>query len=441
MSGKSTLAALATGLALMLAVMAAACGGDDDAADENGNGAAAPGDVSFDLRIGVVTSFTGDLSAFGQPIDQAARIAAGVVQEAVERNDLSGVSVEIVASEDDQTQATAGVEAATKLVQTDNVQVIVGALASAVTTPIAESVTIPNQIVQISPASTSPALTDLADDGYFFRTPPSDALQGRVLGEALAEEFGAEATINTGTRNDAYGTALTGVFEEAWRENGGTIGTSVRWNPEAATFDSEAQQLAGGDPDGWLIIDFPETFARVGPALVRAGGWDPARTFTADGLRSTGLTEEVGAQATNGLRGTAPTSEGAPAGEAFGTLFEERAEGGVERQTFDAQTFDAVILAFLAALKAGSSEPADIRDNLQDVSGPGGEQYTFEDIDGAIQAIRAGDDIDYEGASGPVDFDDNGDPGAALYEVWQLEGGELTTLRSFQYGEGGVVED
>jgi ABC-type branched-subunit amino acid transport system substrate-binding protein len=414
--------------ALVFALLRFGDGGDDGPAPTTAEGA------SFDLRMGVVTSFTGDLSPFGEPIDRSARIAADLINEPLERTGVGGVSVEIVATEDDQTEATAGVEAATKLVQTDDVQVIVGALASAVTTPIAESVAIPNGIVQISPASTSPALSDLDDNGFFWRTPPSDALQGRVLARAIADELGNDATINTGTRNDAYGTALTGVFEEAWREGGGTIGRSVRWNPEAATFDSEAQRLAGGSPDGWLVIDFPETWARVGPALVRAGGWDPARTFTADGLRNTELPGDVGEEATEGMRGTAPTSEGAPAGEAFGRVFAERAQG-VSRQTFDAQAFDAVMVGFLAALRGGSADPETIRDNLQDVSGPGGDKYTFEQLDQAIQALLDGETIDYEGASGPIDFDENGDPGAALYEVWAFENGEIQTRETFDFDQ------
>lgn len=397
----------------------------------------AAGDVeAFDLRVGIVTSFTGDLSAFGQPLDQAARIAADLINESLERVGLDDVSLTVVASEDDQTQATAGVEAATKLVQSDNVSVIVGSLASAVTIPIAESVAIPNRVVLISPASTSPAISDLDDDGFVWRTPPSDALQGRVLAEALANEFGADATINTGTRNDAYGTALVGVFEEAWVENGGTIGRSVRWNPEAPTFDSEALQLAGGNPDGWLIIDFPETWARIGPALVRAGGWDPSRTFTADGLRSSTLPTEAGEQATEGMRGTAPTSEGAPAGDAFDTVFTERAAAGVTRQTFDAQAFDAMIVAFLAALRAGSSDPEAIRDNLQAVTSAPGTQVTFEDLDEAIRLLTRGEEIDYQGASGPIDFDENGDPGSALYEIWRFEGGEIVTEDTVTFGEG-----
>ncbi len=399
--------------------------GDDNGADVE----------AFDLRVGVITSFTGDLSAFGQPLDQAARIAADLINESIERVGIEGVSLTVAASEDDQTQATAGVEAATKLVQTDNVSVIVGSLASAVTTPIAESVAIPNRVVMISPASTSPAISDLDDDGFVWRTPPSDALQGRVLAQAMAGEFGAEATINTGTRNDAYGTALVGVFEQAWEEGGGTIGRSVRWNPEAPSFDSEAQQLAGGDPDGWLIIDFPETWARVGPALVRAGGWDPTLTFTADGLRSSTLPDEVGAPATDGMRGTAPTSEGAPAGDAFDRVFRERAPSGVDRQTFDAHAFDAVIVGFLAAVRAGSSDPEAIRDNLQAVTGPPGRQVTFEDLDEAIRLLADGEDIDYEGASGPIDFDANGDPGSALYEIWRFDGGEIVTEETLTFEE------
>lgn len=421
-----------------LAFLVAGCGGDDDddeavdvpTAEEPAEEPTE--DVSFDLRMGVVTSFTGDLSPFGEPIDRSASLAVEVIQEALDEAGVSGVNVEIVDSQDDQTDATPGVEAATALVQTQNVSVIMGSLASAVTIPIAESVTVPNQIVQISPASTSPAITELEDDGYLWRTAPSDALQGQVLAQAMADEFGADATVNTGSRNDAYGVALTEQFENAWREGGGTIGQSIRWDPAAATFDTEAGQLTQGSPDAWMIIDFPETWARMGPALVRAGGWDPTRTFTADGLRNSELPGDVGDQATEGMRGTAPTSEGAPAGDAFNSLWEERVD--IPRQTFDAQAFDAIIVAFLAAMQARSGDATDIRDNLQSVSGPGGEQYTFENLADAIRALVDGEEIDYEGASGPLDFDENGDPGAALYEVWGFEDGEIVTTDTVDFG-------
>lgn len=92
------------------------------------------------------------------------------------------------------------------------------------------------------------------------------------------------------------------------------------------------------------------------------------------------------------------------------------------------------MVAFLAALQAGSSDPADLKEELAAVSGPPGEKYTFEQLDEAIQAILDGEDVDYEGAWGPINFDENGDPGSAIYEVWQFDGGEVATLDTFTFG-------
>jgi ABC-type branched-subunit amino acid transport system substrate-binding protein len=415
-----------------LVLAAAGCGGDDE--EEAAPEEQPAEEVSFDLTIGHVAPFTGDLSDFGPPGDKAAKVAAELIDEAVQELGLD-ISVEYLA-EDSQTDATAGVEAATKLVQTDGAQVIIGAWASAVTIPVAESVMVPNGIVQISPASTSPAIEFIEDDDWLWRTAPSDTIQAELLVRELSAEFGADATLNTGTRNDAYGTALIAKFEEFWEEAGGSVGNSVRWNPDAPTFDSEAQQLASANPDGWVIVDFPETWAKFGPALVRAGGWDPTRTFTTDGLASDALPEDAGGQATEGMRGTRPAPGGAaPAGDAFGRVFEERGDPDIARQTFDAQTFDAVMVAFLAAVKAGSSDPEGIRDNLQDVSGPPGDAYTFEELGDAITALLNGDDIDYEGASGVVNFGDNGDPSpeGAIYETWEFSDGTLASLETFTF--------
>jgi branched-chain amino acid transport system substrate-binding protein len=302
---------------------------------------------------------------------------------------------------------------------------------------MAESVAIPNQVVQITPTSTAPEITDLADDGYLWRILSSDNLQGSALVDAVADAFGSDATINVGARNDAFGTALKQLFEDGWEEQGGTVGASVAWNPEAATFDTEAGQLAGGSPDGWIIIDFPETFAKVGPALVRAGGWDPSMTFMTEAMRNADELTKIGAQATEGLRGTAPTSEDAPARDAFDALFEQEASEGTPLTGFEGASFDAVMLAFLAALDAGSSDPEAIKGSLQAISGPPGEKYTFEQLDQAVQDLLDGKDIDYEGAWGPIDFDENGDPGSAIYEVWQFDGSEVSTLETFRFEGAG----
>jgi ABC-type branched-subunit amino acid transport system substrate-binding protein len=424
---------------LVLALALASCGGDDAAEPEPSPTAPAAGTEdggeapSFELRVGGVLPLTGDLASFGPSIAEGLRIGVDRIQQAIDEAGLEDVQITLVGIEDGETRAPAGVEAATKLVETDRVHVLIGEMASSVTIPIAQSVTIPNGIVQITPTSTAPDITDLEDDGFLFRILSSDVFQGRALAQAAIEAFGEDATVNVGARNDAFGRALQDLFVEEFESRGGTIGRSVTWNPEAAAFDSEAQELAGGEPDGWVIIDFPDTFARFAPPLVRAGGWDPARTFMTEAMRNADELREIGEQATEGIRGTAPTSEVAPARQPFDELFRAEASENTPLTGFEGSSFDAVMLAFLAALEARSSEPEQIRDHLQSVSGPPGRKVTFEELDVAVEELLAGNEIDYEGAWGPIDFDDNGDPGSAIYEVWRFAGGEVETERTFTF--------
>jgi branched-chain amino acid transport system substrate-binding protein len=415
-------------LVAVFGLVAAACNsGTTGGASPSASAGSAP---SFDLKVGDLVSLTGDLADYGPPIDKGAAVGAKVVNDALARLGLDNqLKVEIVDTEDDQTDAKAGVEAATKLVQVDHVDMVMGALPSTVTEAVAQSVTVPNHVVEISPSSTDPAITNLSDQGYLFRTAPSDAAQAHYLVKLMGQKFGSDATVNVGARNDSYGTGLEGAFGAAWEAAGGTIGQSITWNPDAATFDTEAQKLVGGSPDAWLIIDFPETFAKVAPALVRAGGWDPSRTFVTDGLRDTKLPAKVGTQATEGLSGTSPTTASNPAAAGFDQLFASTPPSNVKRGTFDVNAFDAVILSFLAALKAGTADPTVWKDDLAAVSGPGGKQYAYRQLDQAIKDVIAGKDIDYEGASGPINFDENGDP-AGLYDEWTFNGGKISVIQA-----------
>jgi branched-chain amino acid transport system substrate-binding protein len=129
------------------------------------------------------------------------------------------------------------------------------------------------------------------------------------------------------------------------------------------------------------------------------------------------------------LLGTTPTTASLPAAQGFDQVFDATAPQGVKRGTYDVNAFDAVILAFLAALKAGTADPTMWKDQLVDVSGPEGTKVTYRDLSQAIQAILAGQDIDYEGTSGPIDFDENGDP-SGLYDQWTFENGKIKTLES-----------
>ena len=420
MRGRKLFAVASSVAALSLGV--AACGDDDSTTGGDSGG----GETSLDLVIGDSLPLSGDLADFGPPGQKAADLAIADIQSAI---DEAGVdhTVEIV-HEDNGGGADpqAAVQAARKLTSSDGASCIAGAWASSDTIPTAESVAIPEEVTLVSPASTSDEITGLDDDGLVNRTSPPDSFQGPTLANYVADQLGgAEGkTVNIGARNDAYGNGLAETFSAAWEGMGGEIGAEEIYDPKLPNYDTEAESIVGGSPDAIVIVDFPETYNKVGPALVRTGEFDASKTFVTDGLISGDLAESAGEDAVNGLRGTAPGApDDDPATKAFDAAYTKADPTDVERQTFDAQNYDAVVLCYLAAVAAGSTEGADIASTIQDVSAPGGDPYTPEELPEAIEALQNGDDIDYQGASGAIDMDENGDATAGVYDIYEFKDG------------------
>lgn len=406
--------------ALVLALGVVACGDDDG--DEGGGGGGA---AQLDLVIGNLVPLTGDLSPYGPAGQKAGDLAAQEINATIRRVGVDH-TVELV-TEDGASDDQGGVQAARKLIA-DGATCISGDYASTATVAVARSVTVPEGVMLISPASTADALTDLDDDGLFSRTAPPDGLQGKALADRIDQELGGlqGKTINIGARNDLYGTGFADSLEAELEERGATVAEKVIYDPEQPSYNSEAEQITSGNPDNFVIIDFPETFAKLGPALVRTGNWEAEKTFITDGLSSTELTEEVGGEATEGMLGTAPGTFSGDAPDAFDRLYKQAP--GPPRNLFDSTTFDDVILCYLAAVAAESTDGAEIAEAIVDVTGPPGTKYTFEQLPQAIEAIQSGEDIDYEGASGPVDWDENGDLSRYIYDISEFKGGKLVKL-------------
>ena len=396
----------------------AACG-DDDEADSGGDGGGG-GETSLDLVVGDLVPLTGDLDAFGPGGQKAADVAVEQINAAIEEAGVDH-TVEVL-HEDDQTDAQAATQAARKQLG-EGANCFAGSWASSATIPVFESVSSREEILQISPSSTSDEITEIDDDGLLNRTAPADRNQAIALADSIEEGLGgAEGTvINIGARNDAYGTGLGEQFASVWEERGGEIGESVVYDPEQPSYNTEAEQIVAGDPDGYLFVDFPDPFGEVGAALVRTGAWDPEISYVTDGLAFPNLPGLIGEDITEGLIATLP---GSPNGETAADAFDAAYTGasGPDRSPYDAQNFDAVMLCYLSAVAAGSTEGPDMAEVLADVSGPPGDKYTFEDLAGAIEALQNGDDIDYEGASGPIDLDENGDPSTGVYDIYQYKG-------------------
>ena len=404
--------------AFVLAFGLVACGDDDETGGGDGGG-------QLSLTIGNLVPLTGDLAPYGPAGQKAGELAAQQIDAAIGKAGVDQ-TVELV-TEDGASDDQGGVQAARKLIA-DGATCISGDYASTATVAVARSVTVPDGVMLISPASTADALSDLEDDGLFARTAPPDGLQGTALADRMEQELGGlqGKTINIGARNDLYGTGFADSLEAELEERGATVAEKIIYDPEQPSYNSEASQLTSGNPDNFVIIDFPETFAKLGPALARTGNWEPSQTFITDGLSSTDLTELVGPDETDGMLGTAPGAFSGDAPDAFDQLYKQAP--GPARNLFDAPVFDNVILCYLAAVAAGSSDGEAIAESIVDVTGPGGAKYTFEQLPQAIEALENGEDIDYEGASGPIDWDEGGDLSRYIYDISEFKGGELVKL-------------
>ena len=192
------------------------------------------------LKIGILVPFTGDLSDFGPAFFDAAKLAA---QEINAAGGVFGQDIVLVDADTGTVEAT-GVESANTLIDVEGVSAIVGAASSGVTLPIAEAVTGPACILMISPSSTSPALTLVADNDFLFRSTISDAAQGVVLAE-LAIDLGF-TSVCTFFVNTAYGEGLADQFKETFEALGGTVPAAVPHEQEQTSYTSELQSCVEG---------------------------------------------------------------------------------------------------------------------------------------------------------------------------------------------------
>lgn len=376
------------------------------------------------IKIGVMLPFTGPLSEFGGNFQNAADLAAKHLADA-------GVPVELVYA-DTQTSAIPAVEAARKLVDVDQVFAVIGAAASGVTIPIAQSVTIPKQIPQVSYASTSPLISLLPDDqgkNFLYRTCPSDALQGVVLGRLAAEQGYKTASVIF--VNNPYGQGLTDVFKASFEQQGGKVLVTVPHDEAAApTYVAELRKAAEGNPDVLVAISYPG-HATIYLREAFEGNFFSKFLFV-DGTKSEEIIAAVGAASLEGMLGTAPGSEKGPSLDAFITSYEAEF-GEVPPLPFMENVYDAVMVAALAGLRAqlaGDLTPLTLRNELSVVAGPPGEVVIpgAEGIKRAVDLLKNGQDINFEGAAGAIDFDASGDVVTPI-EIWKYAGGTIQTVR------------
>ncbi|TQN31475.1 amino acid/amide ABC transporter substrate-binding protein (HAAT family) [Haloactinospora alba] len=379
----------ATAAAITLGLTACGGGGEDQTLD-----------------YGYVFPETGDLSHLGPPQISAAKFA---LQEI---NDAGGVldsEVPEIMSGDEANDAAKANDAADRLID-QNADVILGAASTDMTLAIIDKVTGAEKM-QCSGSNTAPDLAKDNDTEYYVRTAPSDLLQGPVLSQEIASD--GHQSVSIAYRADDYGEGLANATADALEENGITVDYNEGYDPNAPNFDSVVSDIEGADSDATVLVSFEEG-VQIITGLIEAG-IDADQMYGTDGLNDETLGESVGGDDPSimeGFKGTAPGS-----GEGFLdelTAYDE----DLEVFQFAGQVYDCAIVTALAAEQAESTDPTVFVDEIQAVSREGTECSSFEQC---RDLIREGEDIDYEGASGPIDFDGKGDVTAAAMQVYGFD--------------------
>lgn len=372
------------------------------------------------IKIGALMSFTGALAPYGPPIANGALLAVEQINAA---GGVLGKRLELI-TEDDGTSPDVGRNAASKLVEIDGVSAIVGALSSGVTLA-ASSVTIPAEVVLMSPASTAPSIPALNDDDYVFRTVVSDEVQGVVMAR-LAWLLG-HRTASTIFVNNDYGKGLADTFRNTFQALGGQILAEVPYEENKSSYRGEVESLFAGSPDVLVLVSYPVDGNKQIVEAVEAGY--QGKFLFSDGMKGEGVAPGPACAAAD---------EPGPIEGAYGTVAasgfcaaefdaDYNAAFGASTVPYNYNAYDAIMLIALAMLRAGDASGPAIRDNLRAVANPPGEPIYYGEWAKAVALLNAGEDIDYQGVSGLVDFKDTGDVAGGIL-IWRIEGCQVKAV-------------
>ena len=388
---------------LGVAVLAlSACADDGDGEEPGGGGT----DFEGTLNVGLILPQTGGLSEYGQGMIAAAEMA---IEEVNENGGVWGNDVEYQIRDEGPAEDAEVVQQAADFMISQGVNAVIGAASSTASLNIIEAL-YNQRIIQISPSNTGPDFTGHQYGRYYFRTAPSDIIQG----SALAEEILADGmqTIGIMAQQTAYGEGLANQIESVVTAGGGEVVAKEFYDLATTEYGATVQQLVDADPDAIVLISYQEA-VQIIPALVGAGlGPDTKQWYFVDGNRLD-YSQDFEPGLMEGVKASQPGGESEPT-EFYNRLDEYRPN--LPQRAYTPESYDAVILLALAAIQANTDDPDALAEAMVDVSKGGTKCTTFAQC---RELIENGEDIDYDGISGPVDFTDDGDPGRAEIGIFQ----------------------
>jgi ABC-type branched-subunit amino acid transport system substrate-binding protein len=387
-----------------------ACGGDDgddttaEPKDDTSSSAAPAAKGDGTLKIGTLLPQTGSLAFLGPPEFAGVDLA---LQDINDAGGVNGKQVEKVDSDSGDTSTDTASQSVDRLLS-NNVDAIVGAASSSVSLSVIDKITGAG-VVEISPANTSDELTTYDDKGLYFRTAPPDVLQGRVLGDLILSD--GNSTVGILALQDSYGTGLAESTTKSITDGGGEVVETVVYDPKAASFSSEVGKIKAADPEAIAVIAFDET-KKIIPEMVKQGiGPDTKKIYFVDGNLAS-YEKDFPKGTLEGVKGTLP---GVAASDEFKARLTDL-KPDLTEFAYSPESYDATILVALAASAAGDDSGEAIASQMQAVSEGGTKCTSYKEC---LDLLKDDEDIDYDGVSGPVEFNDAGDPSEATIGIYQ----------------------
>ncbi|MHB2267839.1 ABC transporter substrate-binding protein [Aliihoeflea sp. PC F10.4] len=379
--------------------------------------AAGAASAQEEINVGIILGFTGPLESITPAMAAGAELAFSEVNESGLL--LDGSTLNPIRADSTCIDNAAATAAGERLVTTDNVAAIMGADCSGVTIGLVNAVAVPNGLVMISPSATSPALSTIEDNDYFFRTAPSDARQGEVLTEVLGDNDITSVAVSY-TNND-YGKGFSDSFVAAFEAAGGTVTIAAPHDDGKGDYSAEVGALAAAGGDMLVVLGYVD---QGGVGIIRSavdtGAFD--RFALGDGMYGQSLIDVIGDDL-EGTIGVVPGAEG-EGSDLFAGLAE--AAGFDPTSSYTGESYDAGALIALAMQKAGSADRTAIRDAVLEVANGPGEPILPGELAKGLQILADGGDIDYVGVTN-VELIGPGEA-AGSYREYIIENGEFKTV-------------
>ena len=356
------------------------------------------------LRIGTLLPDTGSLSFLGPPMVAGTQLGVNDVNAA---GGVLGQPVQLIPGDSgDTTTDTANTTVDRELAA--GTQVIVGAASSSVSLKVIDKIASAG-VVMFSPANTSDQFVCYPDKGMYFRTAPTDVLQAQAVAQLISDDGGQRVAIMA--LNDPYGTGLADNIEKNLIDSGVPSDQieKIIYDPNAQSFNSEVDQVKNFNPDAVALVGFEES-AKIITRMheVGIGPSDGMAMYGVDGNMGNALGESVAKPLLDTMQGTTPLTD-------VGAAFQDRLKA-VNPSLIDfnyaGESYDAVVISALAAEQAKSTAGTDIAANINSVTEGGTKCTSYVEC---LPLVKAGTDIDYDGITGELDFNDSGEPSIGSY--------------------------